>query len=526
MKTSKILDKWGNPINVELDEPQTESSAKLAQLHNHYGEHPSGGLTPSKAAHILREAERGQLIAQCELAEDIEEKDAHVQSELGKRRLAMQSVPWNIVPPPNASAAEQRDAEMIEELLRNATWLDEAIFDAGDGILKGFSNQELIWDFYDNTHVIEACEYRDPSWFQVNPDNRNQITLRDGSHQGEALRPFGWLAHQHKSKSGYLSRHGLIRVLVWPFLFKNYSVRDLAEFLEIYGLPLRLGKYPAGATEKEKMTLLRAVMSIGHNAGGIIPKGMELEFEKAADGASDPFMAMINWCEKSQSKAILGGTLTSQADGKTSTNALGNVHNEVRTEIRDADLKQLQNTLTRDIVYPLYALNGKTYQNPRRCPRFEFDTTEPEDIAQLADPLSKFVEMGMRIPTQWLHEKTKIPVANKDEAVLSFSNIQPVNKNAENAALRNIAVLKQQPEAEPDSADLLTEQLKQKAAPALNQWLGRIEQMVEDATSLQGLMDELLTLEDELSDSEMISVMQHAFATAELAGRFDVQEGE
>ncbi|MCO7025451.1 DUF935 family protein, partial [Vibrio paracholerae] len=95
--------------------------------------------------------------------------------------------------------------------------------------------------------------------------------------------------------SGYLSRRGLVRVLAWPFLFKNYSVRDLAEFLEIYGLPIRLGKYPEGATEKEKATLLRAVMSIGHNAGGIIPKGMDIDFQNAADGQSDPFMAMISW---------------------------------------------------------------------------------------------------------------------------------------------------------------------------------------------------------------------------------------
>ncbi|HHQ4648671.1 MULTISPECIES: phage portal protein family protein [Aeromonas] len=40
------------------------------------------------------------------------------------------------------------------------------------------------------------------------------------------------------------------------------------------------------------------------------------------------------------SKAILGVTLTSLADGKSSTNALGNVHNEVRQEVRDADLGQ------------------------------------------------------------------------------------------------------------------------------------------------------------------------------------------
>ncbi len=44
------------------------------------------------------------------------------------------------------------------------------------------------------------------------------------------------------------------------------------EFLEIYGLPIRIGKYPPGATQEEKMTLQRAIMLIVvENAGGTIP---------------------------------------------------------------------------------------------------------------------------------------------------------------------------------------------------------------------------------------------------------------
>ncbi|STO59294.1 Mu-like phage gp29 [Canicola haemoglobinophilus] len=204
------------------------------------------------------------------------------------------------------------------------------------------------------SHGCELKQRRDPAWFMTPTEQRNSLRLRDGSVTGIELQKFGWITHIAKAKTGYLSRIGLVRTLVWPFLYKNYSARDFAEFLEIYGLPMRLGKYPEGATPTEKNTLLRAVMSIGHNAGGIIPRGMEIEFQNAADGDSSSFMAMIEWAEKSMSKAILGGTLTSQADGATSTNALGNVHNEVRSELRDADLKRLQATLTRDLIYPLY----------------------------------------------------------------------------------------------------------------------------------------------------------------------------
>lgn len=522
MANSSIVDINGQPFTLpDLEEPQTQANAKLAQLRNHYGEHPSSGLTPGKLAMVLREAEQGNLIRQCELAEDMEEKDSHIQSELGKRRLAMQSVDWNIVPPSNASADELRDAEMIEELLRSATWLDDAIFDAGDGILKGFSNQELKWEYADKTHFIADAEWRDPSWFQINPDNRNQLTLRDGSHNGETLRQFGWISHVAKAKSGYLARNGLARVLAWPFLFKNYSVRDLAEFLEIYGLPMRLGKYPAGASDREKLTLLRAVMSIGHNAGGVIPKGMDIEFEKAADGGSDPFMAMVNWCERSQSKAILGGTLTSQADGKSSTNALGNVHNEVRQEIRDADLKALAVTLTRDVVYPMYVLNGKSFRSPRRIPRLEYDLNEGEDLAQFVQPLKGLVEVGVGIPISWVHEKTKIPEAVKGEPVLTLAQAStPTTPDQTALAALNAASESKARAVEPDEVEELADHLQNQSTQHTTDLIDQLRQVVDNADSLEQLQEQLIALQLDTADLE--KVMSQALTVAALAGRYEL----
>ncbi|WP_348273317.1 phage portal protein family protein, partial [Klebsiella pneumoniae] len=135
----------------------------------------------------------------------------------------------------------------------------------------------------------------------------------------------------------------------------------------------------------------------------MIPKSMMIDFKNAADGTADPFMAMMSWAEMSMSKAILGGTLTSQADGATSTNALGNVHNEVRFEVRDSDATQLAATLTRDLVFPLYALNCQSFDNQRRKPAFEFDLSEPEDITVYAAALPQLVNIGMKIPAQWAH---------------------------------------------------------------------------------------------------------------------------
>lgn len=519
---SKIVDRWGRPIESDvLDEPQTQSDAKLANLYREFADHPSSGLTPAKLARIMVDAEQGDIKAQCELAEDMEEKDAHIQSELGKRRMALQGVPWLIKPPRNATAAEVRDAEFITELMEDVTWLDDAIFDMSDATLKTFSNIELGWEYSDKTHYIQDVYHREPSWFMTHPEDRNQLRLRDGSYEGAELQPFGWISHRAKAKSGYLSRRGLVRVLAWPFLFKNYSVRDLAEFLEIYGLPIRLGRYPEGATEPEKMTLMRAVMSIGHNAGGIIPKGMDIDFQNAAEGQSGPFMDMIAWCEKSQSKAILGGTLTSQADGKTSTNALGNVHNEVREEIRDFDLKRIAATLTRDVIYPLYALNGKSYQSPRRVPRFEFDVTEAEDLKHLSESLPGLVNIGMKIPIQWAHDKTQIPMAKDGEDVLGAAQpapIKPKHGAPAQAALKASEQI--------DVVDEQVATLHRETGLLLDAMIEPVRELVENATSLKQLRDDILGLAGQIGIDELGEVMAQAMAAAELAGVNDVQDGK
>ena len=499
--------------------PQTERQNDSAIIIKHHeSNHPSIGLTPARAASILLDAERGVLYPQCELAEDMEEKDTHLQSELGKRRRAVQGLNWHIVPPPRATDAEQRDVELLTEIIESFTWFDDCIYDATDAILKGFSCQEFMgWEHVDGLMLPTGIEYRDPSWFQCHPDNKNALRLRDGSYEGQELELFNWIFHTAKSKSGYLSRIGLIRTLVWPFIFKNYSIRDLAEFIEIYGLPIRVGKYPAGATDNEKNTLLQAVMQIGHNVGGIIPTGMELDFKSAAEGGSEPFTAMVNWAELSMSKAILGGTLTSQA-GSVGSQALGNVHNEVRFEVRDSDAKQLAATLTRDLIMPLYMLNGKSFCDPNRHPRFEFDLSEPEDLATYASNLPTLVNMGMKISTAWVHDKLQIPVASEGDDVLKAAEQQaPAFLNAKNST--GFAALNASQDVDP-----------LKAAPAAisgNDWQQTIDPVLKPIidiimqNDLATAKNKIENLYSDLDSEQLEDMIARGIFVAQLWGRLN-----
>lgn len=426
----------------QLTQSQTENRSMTA-----YGaefEHPAIGLTPLKVHALLTQAEAGNMNAMLALFEDMEERDLHLLAEMSKRKRTVAKLDWSIKAPKNADANEQKYTEVISELMGIIENFEDIITDSLDAIGKGFSCHELHWVREGNVWLINDMQWHVPQRFIIDPFNQRKLLLAgNGLGDDEPLWENAWLVHTHKAKSGYLVRGGLHRALVWSYVFKNYSVRDLAEFLEIYGLPLRLGTYPAGATNGEKLTLLRAVMEIGHRAAGIIPQGMMIDFKEAAKGSSDPFMDMIKWCEMSQSKAILGGTLTSQADGKSSTNALGKVHEETRLEIRDSDAKQLASSISRDVIGALMRIN---YPNvsPRRYPKFVFDLAETEDIGVYSEALPKLVSIGMQIPAPWAHKRLGIPMVSGDEPVLSMAQAnKPTNQAPLTAQLPAIAMLNQ-----------------------------------------------------------------------------------
>jgi phage gp29-like protein len=441
-----LLGPDGRPIDLAavaraVREPQ---SARVGHLQREFDAHPARGLTPARLHSVMLAAEAGDLVGQLELADDMEERDAHLYAELGKRRGAITSLSWSVEAPERATPEEESLADQVRD------WLDmieahangvrggmaSVIVSMTDAVLKGFSAQELVWDYTSDGSgrkvLVPRATWHPQRWFTASADRR-RFLLRSREQtaptadlpavMGEELKPLAWLMHVHPARNGYVTRGSLARVLSWPYIFKNYAVRDLAEFLEIYGLPLRLGKYPAGATDQEKLKLLQAVTQIGHNAAGIIPQSMALEFQAAAAGTEVPFAAMWDRLDAAESKAILGQTLTA-SEGQHGTQALGNVHNEVRMDIRAADAACIASAITQQLIMPLVLLN-QAGVNPRRLPRFEFDTGQPEDLALYAAHLPTLANAGLRIPLRWVHEKLRIPQPEPGEAVLSATAAVP-----------------------------------------------------------------------------------------------------
>ena len=228
----------------------------------------ASGLTPRRLAELLREAIRGDHRWYLELAEEMEERDPHYLSVLGTRKRALSQLSPSIE---DDKGVDKQVAEAVRDLVE-APCFTEMLVDLCDAFGKGFSCVELVWH-EDGGQWKPAYAWRDPKYFTFDYKARQEVRLqRLGTLDGDALETPKWIVHTPKIKSGIPIRGGFARIAAWVYLFKNYSLKDWASFLDVYGMPIRVGKYHPSATPDERRKLLQAVMQIASDAAAIIPE--------------------------------------------------------------------------------------------------------------------------------------------------------------------------------------------------------------------------------------------------------------
>lgn len=371
----------------------------------------AAGLTPQKLARILRESIDGDPEAYLALAEDMEERDLHYAGVLGIRKTQVSGLPVTVT----AASNDARDIE-IADFVREFVERDEfetELFDILDALGKGFSATEILWETSEKQWMPKALKYRLPTWFDFDPTDRETLLLKD-VEGNQPLKPFSWIVHQAKVKSGLPIRGGIARGVTWAFLFKSFTMKDWAIFCEAYGQPLRLGKYGEGASDADKDILLRAVSNIGVDYAAIVPQSMTVEFVKAeVTGSQALYESRANFLDRQVSKLVLGQTGTT--DAIAGGHAVGKVHDKVREDIERSDAKQLSATINRDLIIPLCQLNfGKL----KKYPKVTIGRPDEVDVDKLVSHVTKLVPFGLKVGMSTMRDKIGLPDPDKDEEIL------------------------------------------------------------------------------------------------------------
>lgn len=385
----------------------------VAQIQDKYSTYPSNGLTPVRLAQIFREADAGDTLRQMELFEEMEEKDPHLFSQLQTRKNAVTGLDYEII----AFSDDEYDkhiAEFVSQEIKSLENLEDVLMDLLDAIGKGIAVSELIWGYDEGKFIIEDIKWRHQKKFFWDEHDNFKVITRDFP-QGIELPENKFIIHRYKARSGHPSRAGVLRVIAWMYLFKNYDIKDWVSFCEVFGMPLRLGKYNPSASDEDKLALMRALIMIGTDAAGIIPEGTEIEFKESSKTTSiNVYESLARFCDEQISKAILGQTLTSDSSGGGSY-AQSKTHNEVRHDLTVADCKALAATLRRDLIRPLVFFN---FGEDKRIPYIRFDCEEAGDLKETADIYKTLIcDIGLKVPVSHLYKKFSIPKPEKEEEI-------------------------------------------------------------------------------------------------------------
>jgi phage gp29-like protein len=549
----KLLDQFGNEIQIK-QKPEMREIAVTA-VRDRWSQYPSKGLTPGKLASILQEADQGQVFRQAELFEEMEEKDSHIYAELQKRKNVVLSFDYE-VQPFSDSAEDKKIADFIDDTIYNLPNFEEALLDLLDAIGKGYSLEEIIWGIDGRFAIIQALHWIHPkkavfyeygSMWEKSPEVPKIMTEAEPI-RGEAMPPFKLIYHRFKARSGYDTRAGILRVCGWMYLFKNYAIKDWVAFAEIFGMPLRLGKYEPGAGQTEKDALISAVQSLGTDAAGIISKNTEIEFVETMKAAGEKliFDVLCDFCDRQMSKAIVGQTLTAQ-EGDSGSYALGKVHNEVRQDLVRGDSEALSNVIRYQVFRPLVGYN---FGWDKSIPWFKIMYEPSEDLVNLSIVYDRIWRMGQPMAEEHVSERFKIPLPAQGQTLLPppapgglgqvpfamknrwpgvlKSTYLPLSQRrrggqspiAMKKSARELLVLKNSGNGSQKKIDEMI--LKILREGGISEFKNSLEKIIEQALDLEDLRTRILDQFKNVDITKMKEILSRAILIADLTGRLSV----
>lgn len=196
------------------------------------------------------------------------------------------------------------------------------------------------------------------------------------------------------------------------YLFKNFTLKAWMQFTELFGMPLRVGKYSASTGEKEKEALLNALQRLASDASAMISDSTSIEFIEAAQhAAAVSHKELAEFCNQEMSKAVLGHTGTAESTpGRLGAEEAAR---EVRFDLVQSDALALDEVISDQIIRPLVDYN---YGSQVKYPYYKTIIEPAVDRKELIELYDAAINR-IKIPvgTAHLYEVLGIPQPKEGE---------------------------------------------------------------------------------------------------------------
>ena len=437
----------------------------------------ASGLTPDRVAAVFTAANVGETRDYYTLALEMEERFPTYIADLGVRTRAVLAVE----PTVEAASDDAGDVELADGVrgLLARPWFRRLCRSCLHGLGHGVSAVEIMWDRSGPLWTPHECVWRDPRHFRWGREDPCELRLLDESDpaDGLPLEPGKWAVHVPQLRPGVPARGGLARVVIALYSLAVLALKDWMVFLDLFGIPVRIGKYGPGASEDDKRVLREAVAGIGSDAAGTIPASMEIELIEAARGSgTDAHEGAIRWLCDQVTRVVLGQTATTE--GTPGRLGSDDAQQEVRLDILKSDCADLAETLNRDLVKPWTDLNF----GPREeYPRIALRPNDPEDVEALTKGLERLVPLGLRVEASVVRDRLGLPDPAEGAEVLEAQAPDRPGSASETGTATARARARARARTRAEDREILLEEIR---ARALDGWERVMDPMLDPVREL------------------------------------------
>jgi phage gp29-like protein len=451
------------------------------------------------------------------------DRDAHAGSVLQTRYLSVVGKEWEVVPAesaarPDRPGAESREkvvADFVSGVLENCNF-DQARGELLQGILYGYYVCETMWKVRekDRAIVVDKLFAKHPRRFIFTPDRELRLLTWENLLKGQALPERKFFVFRYGDSDNPYGK-GLGQRLFWPVWFKKHGIKFWAVFLEKFGAPTPVGKYPNGASEEEKNRLLAILAAIQTETGIAIPEGMIIEYLEAKRSGTADYKEFQAFMDAQISKAVLGQTATTEGTpGK-----LGNEQTqaEVRQDIIEADADLLDAALNETLIKWIVDYN---FPGVTQYPKFLTHARPKPNLDKQSQIDERNVKSGARIPVRYFNETYGYPVPEEGEEIAALAGQAGVGNapGTPGASQPQFSESEERP-----VADLIAERTSTAAGPVTDAvYMAPLKRLVEEAEDLGDLRDRILDLWGAMDPESLGVIMAQGMMLAEMAGQYEV----
>lgn len=282
--------------------------------------------------------------------------DDEISQAMETRLDAVVNAPWRLI----EDHGEQTQF-LIEQI---KYWHNEIVSGAWEACPYGYSVMEAVYaQLDDGKIIIKELQVKPLEWFE--PKNDGRLIYRNNLNLNvngvDVYRAYPYKFFLTRRKPTYKQPYGdpLLSKLYWSWFFRTNTTKFWVKFLERFGSPLLVGKVGGQSRVQEDIDAMTSALLNAH-AQAVVSIGAEDSIEtvgtSASGSGSSAFEAFDTVLTRRIQKVVLGQTLTSGTDG-TGSRALGQVHENVRQDKRNSDLRMITPTF-QGIVDAICLLNG------------------------------------------------------------------------------------------------------------------------------------------------------------------------